>query len=94
MQCTKRTDPHGPPPRLICSGRYVDILLLDPFSFEILYTLSSRMQSDWMAAVCEVQLPSSAPHFPQYRDQDILIGLTKAGVVKVWTIGHNEPKVA
>ena len=83
------------PPCLICTGRYADVLVLDPFSLEILLTLSSRVQPDWITAFCDLfLLAPGAPSQDQLpATEHHLVALTRTGQVKVWTIPHADPKV-
>lgn len=37
--------------RLFCNGYYAEVLIMDPFSLEVLFTLSSRMSPDWISAL-------------------------------------------
>lgn len=37
--------------KLFCNGYYAEILIMDPFSLEIIFTLSSREKSDWISAL-------------------------------------------
>lgn len=37
--------------RLFCNGYYADILVMDPFSLEIIFTLSSKVSPDWISAL-------------------------------------------
>lgn len=37
--------------RLFCNGYYAEILIMDPFSLEILFSLSSKMNPDWISAL-------------------------------------------
>ena len=38
--------------RLVCNGYYPDIHIIQPLTLETLFTLSSRMQPDWVSALC------------------------------------------
>ena len=38
--------------RLICNGYYPEIHIVHPMTLEILLSLSSRIQSDWISALC------------------------------------------
>ena len=38
--------------RLFCHGSYPDILVYNPFTLEVIFTLNSRMQPDWISAMC------------------------------------------
>lgn len=84
------------PPCLICTGRYADVLVLDPFSLEILLTLSSRVQPDWITAFCDLFLlapGASSQSQLSPATEHHLVALTRTGQVKVWTIPHADPKV-
>jgi WD repeat-containing protein 7 len=37
--------------RLFCNGYYAEILIMDPFSLEILFSLASRVNPDWISAL-------------------------------------------
>lgn len=37
--------------RLFCNGYYAEILVMDPFSLEILFSLSSKVKPDWISAL-------------------------------------------
>lgn len=37
--------------RLFCNGYYAEIIIMDPFSLEILFTLSSKVNPDWISAL-------------------------------------------
>jgi len=37
--------------RLFCNGYYAEILVMDPFSLEIVFTLASRVNPDWISAL-------------------------------------------
>jgi hypothetical protein len=36
---------------LFCIGNYPEILVIDPFTLEIIMNLTSRVHPDWMAAI-------------------------------------------
>ncbi|XP_014203336.1 WD repeat-containing protein 7 isoform X3 [Copidosoma floridanum] len=74
--------------RLFCSGYYPEVLVMDPFSLEILFTLSSKVNPDWISAVHVLR--------PAQRKDDVVLALTTTGTVKVWTLSghenrHSEP---
>ena len=50
--------------RLFCNGYYAEVLVMDPFSLEIVFTLSSRVNPDWISA-----LPVSYTHLDVYKRQ-------------------------
>ncbi|XP_061942957.1 WD repeat-containing protein 7 isoform X31 [Apis cerana] len=67
--------------RLFCSGYYPEVLVMDPFSLEVLFTLSSRVHPDWISALHVLR--------PAKRKDDVVLALTTTGMVKVWTLlGH------
>lgn len=37
--------------RLFCNGYYPEIIVMDPFSLEILFSLSSKVNPDWISAL-------------------------------------------
>lgn len=46
--------------RLFCNGYYAEILVMDPFSLEIIFSLSSKVKPDWISAL---HVSYSAPVF-------------------------------
>ncbi|KAK4884672.1 hypothetical protein RN001_000943 [Aquatica leii] len=67
--------------RLFCNGYYPEVLIMDPFSLEILFMLSSKVNPDWISALHVLR--------PVKRKDDVVLALTTTGMVKVWTlIGH------
>ena len=38
--------------RLVCNGYYPEIHVIHPWSLEIVFSLSSRIQPDWISACC------------------------------------------
>ncbi|XP_074605206.1 WD repeat-containing protein Rbcn-3B isoform X2 [Brevipalpus obovatus] len=67
--------------KLFCNGYYSEILIMDPLTLQILYTLSSRVNPDWISAI-DIVYPG--------KPQDNVIGLTVSGFVKVWILTGNE----
>ncbi|XP_046440938.1 WD repeat-containing protein 7-like isoform X2 [Daphnia pulex] len=67
---------------LFCIGNYPEILVIDPFTLEIIMNLTSRVHPDWMAAIHVLR--------PTRRQDDVVLGLTTSGVVKVWTVGAQD----
>lgn len=37
---------------LFCHGYYAEIIIINPFTLEIILTLSSRVNPDWISALC------------------------------------------
>jgi hypothetical protein len=36
----------------VCNGYYPEILIIDPLTFDTLYTLCSKVMPDWISACC------------------------------------------
>lgn len=70
--------------RLFCNGYYAEIIIMDPFSLEILFSLSSKMNPDWISAL-HVLRPSS-------RKDDVVLAISITGTVKVWSLLGHENK--
>ncbi|XP_072038348.1 WD repeat-containing protein 7-like isoform X2 [Amphiura filiformis] len=70
--------------RLICQGYYPDIHIIDTTTLELLFTLSSKVAPDWISALCIVK--------PLKRQEDVVIGLSKTGMLKVWSLSGLEGK--
>ncbi|XP_049882434.1 WD repeat-containing protein 7 [Pectinophora gossypiella] len=70
--------------RLFCNGYYAEILIMDPFSLEIMFSLSSKMNPDWISAL-HVLRPSS-------RKDDVVLAISITGTVKVWSLLGHENK--
>lgn len=37
--------------RLFCNGYYAEIMVMDPFSLEVIFSLSSKVKPDWISAL-------------------------------------------
>ncbi|XP_055932203.1 WD repeat-containing protein 7-like isoform X1 [Argiope bruennichi] len=70
--------------RLFCNGYYAEILVMDVLTLDIFFTLSSRVNPDWMSAIHVLRPPKS--------QDDVIVGLSASGYVKIWTLNGNEPK--
>ncbi|XP_055317657.1 WD repeat-containing protein 7 isoform X2 [Sitodiplosis mosellana] len=70
--------------RLFCNGYYAEILVMDPFSLEIIFSLSSKVKPDWISALHVLR--------PSKRKDDVVLAITTTGTVKVWTLLGNENK--
>ncbi|KAL0267902.1 UNVERIFIED_CONTAM: hypothetical protein PYX00_010042 [Menopon gallinae] len=70
--------------RLFCSGYYAEVLIMDPFSLEVIFMLSSKVNPDWISALHVLR--------PVRRKDDVVLGLTTTGTVKVWTLQGTESK--
>ena len=40
---------------LVCNGHYPEIHIIHPMSLEVVMTLSSRIQPDWISALCPLR---------------------------------------
>uniref|UniRef100_A0AC35TKC0 WD_REPEATS_REGION domain-containing protein n=1 Tax=Rhabditophanes sp. KR3021 TaxID=114890 RepID=A0AC35TKC0_9BILA len=70
---------------LFCCGDYAEILVMDPNDLNVLFTLTSRVEPDWMAALSVVR---------PFEKHDVAIGISMAGVVKLWSLLDCEKKDA
>lgn len=70
--------------RLFCNGYYAEILVMDPFSLEVIFSLSSKVKPDWISAMHVLR--------PSKRKDDVVLAITTTGTVKVWTLLGNENK--
>ncbi|XP_058988075.1 WD repeat-containing protein 7-like [Musca domestica] len=71
---------------LFCIGYYPEIMVMDPISLEVIYTLSSKVKPDWISALHVLR--------PMRRKDDVVLAITTTGTVKVWTLVGNENKHA
>ncbi|XP_026686269.1 WD repeat-containing protein 7, partial [Diaphorina citri] len=70
--------------RLFCNGCYAEVLIMDPFSLEIIFSLSSKVNPDWISALYVLR--------PNKRKDDVVLALTTTATVKVWTLNGTETK--
>lgn len=70
--------------KLFCCGYYEEVCVIDPYSLEILFQLSSRINPDWISAFHVLR--------PRNRKDDVVLALTISGTVKVWTLNGQEDK--
>ena len=70
--------------KLFCCGFYEEIVVMEPFSLEILFQLSSRHNSDWVSSFHVLR--------PRNRNDDVILALTTTGTVKVWTLGEDDER--
>ena len=64
--------------RLVCNGYYPEILIIDPLTFDTLYTLCSKVMPDWISACCVLR--------PVKREEDVMLAITNSGAVKIWML--------
>ena len=60
--------------KLFCCGFYEEIMVVEPFSLEVLFRLSSRLNSDWISAFHVIR--------PRNRQDDVVLATTTTGAVK------------
>ncbi|XP_055688123.1 WD repeat-containing protein 7 isoform X3 [Lutzomyia longipalpis] len=70
--------------RLFCNGYYAEIMVMDPFSLEVIFSLSCKVKPDWISALHVLR--------PSKRKDDVVLAITTTGTVKVWTLIGNENK--
>lgn len=70
--------------RLFCVGHYAEILVIDPTTFNIKFRLSSKDQPDWITSIHILQPPQLS--------NIVIIGLSIAGIVRIWTITDEASK--
>lgn len=60
--------------RLFCNGYYPEVIVMDPFSLEILFMLSSKVNPDWISALhVRAKTPVNYFYFkPIFRYYDLL----------------------
>ena len=67
--------------RLFCCGFYEEIVIMDPMTLSLVYTLSSRINPDWISAFHVLR--------PRNRNDDVVLALTTTGTVKVILFAKN-----
>ncbi|XP_054707757.1 WD repeat-containing protein 7-like [Uloborus diversus] len=70
--------------RLFCNGYYAEILVMEVLTLTVLFTLSSRVSPNWISAMHILR--------PVKSQDDVIVGLTAGGMVKIWTLNGNEAK--
>ncbi|XP_042231958.1 WD repeat-containing protein 7-like isoform X8 [Homarus americanus] len=68
--------------RLFCVGNYPEILVYDPHTLDVLFSLAARIQPDWISALHILR--------PPRRNDEVVLGVTTGGWVKVWTVSERE----
>ncbi|CAE1170138.1 WD repeat-containing protein 7 [Acanthosepion pharaonis] len=70
---------------LVCNGYYPEIHIMDPFGFEILFSLHSKVTPDWISACCILK--------PVKGEDDVVVAVSNSGAVKVWSLSGEETKI-
>ncbi|GMS89618.1 hypothetical protein PENTCL1PPCAC_11793, partial [Pristionchus entomophagus] len=60
---------------IICSGEYNDLVVLDPSDLTVLFYFNSRVEPDWVSSFIFVHRSGKV---------DSCVGLTMAGMIKLW----------
>ena len=68
--------------KLFCCGYYEEVCVMDPYTLDTLFQLSSRVNPDWISAFHVLR--------PRNRTDDVVLALTISGTVKVWTLNGQE----
>jgi len=63
--------------RLFCVGDYAEVIVMDAQDLNILFSLSSRVEPDWINSLTVVR--TQANH-------DVVIGISIAGMIKLWSL--------
>jgi WD40 repeat protein len=63
--------------RLFCIGDYAEVIVIDAQDLNVLFTLSSRVEPDWINAITIVR--TQALH-------DVVIGVSISGMIKLWSL--------
>uniref|UniRef100_A0AC34RE37 Uncharacterized protein n=2 Tax=Panagrolaimus sp. JU765 TaxID=591449 RepID=A0AC34RE37_9BILA len=63
--------------RLFCVGDYAEVIVIDAYDLNVLFTLSSRVEPDWINSLTIVR--TQAKH-------DVVIGISISGMIKLWSI--------
>ncbi|VDP14894.1 unnamed protein product [Onchocerca flexuosa] len=69
---------------LYCIGDYAEVVVIDTQDLNILFTLNSRVEPDWIAAFTIVSHSDI---------QDTVIGMTTCGMIKSWVLFDLDKKV-
>uniref|UniRef100_A0A915LEL4 Uncharacterized protein n=1 Tax=Meloidogyne javanica TaxID=6303 RepID=A0A915LEL4_MELJA len=64
---------------LFCVGDYTDVVAIHPHDLNVLYTLNSRAEPDWMNSITLVKPNDKI---------DVLIGVSLSGVAKLWSLNE------
>lgn len=80
---TYKSSRHTRATRLFCIGDYSDIQVMDPQDLTVVFSISSRVEPDWISCFTIISHPEK---------EDQLIGMTLSGMMKVWTLTELEKK--
>ncbi|XP_040434415.1 WD repeat-containing protein 7-like isoform X3 [Falco naumanni] len=64
--------------RLLCHGHYPEILVVDATSLEVLYSLLSKISSDWISSMTVIRYNRT--------QEDTVVAVSVTGILKVWII--------
>lgn len=69
---------------LFCNGYYAEILVISITTLETMFCLTARLNTDWISAMHVIRTPK--------RNENVVVGLSMSGVVKVWTLTGSETR--
>ncbi|XP_037094833.1 WD repeat-containing protein 7-like [Pollicipes pollicipes] len=75
---------HAPDVLLFCCGEYADIAVVHPLTLEVVYWLSSKVNSNWVTSLHIFK--------PKAVADDIVMAINADSVVKIWTLSRMEGK--
>ncbi|ESO96910.1 hypothetical protein LOTGIDRAFT_159662 [Lottia gigantea] len=81
---------HSKDLQLVCNGYYPEVLIINPVTFEIVLSLSSKVVPDWISACCVLK-PVNKEGL--YIIGDVVLAISNSGTVKVWTLTSIEAKL-
>ncbi|KAH7697815.1 CBR-RBC-2 protein, partial [Aphelenchoides avenae] len=70
--------------RLLCVGDYAEILVVDGHDLNVLFSLSSRVEPDWINTLTVVHADRS----------DVVIGVSRSSMIKLWSLADLDKKDA
>jgi WD repeat-containing protein 7 len=70
--------------RLFCIGNYLNVLVVDPMTLEVLYSLVSREKHQVISALCINSLAN--------KQDEVIVGVSTSGTIKLWTVNINQVK--
>uniref|UniRef100_A0A8R1DG08 t-SNARE coiled-coil homology domain-containing protein n=1 Tax=Caenorhabditis japonica TaxID=281687 RepID=A0A8R1DG08_CAEJA len=80
---TYKSSRHTRATLLFCIGDYSDIQVMDPQDLTVKFSISSRVEPDWISCYTLITRPEK---------EDQIIGMTLSGMMKVWTLAELEKK--
>uniref|UniRef100_A0A0N5ABB1 WD_REPEATS_REGION domain-containing protein n=1 Tax=Syphacia muris TaxID=451379 RepID=A0A0N5ABB1_9BILA len=69
---------------LYCIGEYSEIVVIDPQDLNVIFTLNSRVEPDWISAIAFIR-PTAI--------SDSVVGVSVSGMMKIWKLADMDKKV-